>query len=325
MKFPESFYAGGFFVAAVLTALAMPLCIRLSRKLGLVDEPGERKLHGQAVSLAGGIAVFCGALIALALGAFLLSTNFLDGPTHDRLQYGLAHRAGRLAVICSGGLAMLCLGLLDDRYELSPGIKFFGQLVVAFLVAASGIRITLFVPSIVFSYAATVLWILTLVNAFNFMDNMNGLCAGVTAITASFFGIAAAIRGDYLVAGLAFVFAGAFCGFLPFNFPEAKAFLGDSGSHLAGFIVAVLGILPHYYSTKHPHTLAVFMPLLILAVPLYDLISVVIIRMGSGEPVYVGDNNHLSHRLLRRGYSRRTAVLLIWLATVVTGILGLLL
>src|SRR3954469_9465546 len=289
MKFPETLYAGGFLVAAVITAVLMPISIRVSRELGFVDEPGERKIHGDSISLGGGIAVFCGALCTLTIAALILFTNFFDASSYERLQYGMIHRAGQVGVIFSGAVAMLCLGLLDDRYELSPGIKLFGQFVVAFLVAASGIRITLFIPSIVFSYAATVLWIVTLVNAFNFMDNMNGLCGGLTAIAAVFFGIAAGLGGDYLVGGLAFVFAGAFCGFLPYNFPNAKAFLGDSGSHLAGFIAAVLAILPHYYSAKHPHVVAVFAPLLILGVPLIDLVSVVIIRMRLGQPIYIGD------------------------------------
>ena len=113
-------------------------------------------------------------------------------------------------------------------------LKFGGQLIVALVVAAAGMRITLFVPSLLFSYCMSALWILTVVNAFNFMVNMNGLCAGLGAIGAGWFGVIAAGQGQYLVASMAFLVAGALLGFLPFNFPRAAAFLGDAGSHLTG-------------------------------------------------------------------------------------------
>jgi UDP-GlcNAc:undecaprenyl-phosphate GlcNAc-1-phosphate transferase len=157
------------------------------------------------------------------------------------------------------------------------------------------------------------------------MDNMNGLCAGLAAIASLVFGVSAAIRGEYLVAGMAFLCCGAFCGFLPYNFPRASSFLGDSGSHLAGYVIAVLAILPRYYSSKYPHALAVFTPLLVVALPLYDLASVVLIRWRLGRPFYVGDNNHLSHRLVRRGLTQIRAVELIWLGAMLLGGLSLLL
>src|SRR5436189_4072500 len=132
---------------------------------------------------------------------------------------------------------MLLVGLLDDKHELRPAMKFTGQFLIALLVAASGVRITLFVPSAIFSYAVTVLWILTVINAFNFMDNMNGLCAGLGAIAALCFAALAAAAGQYLVALIALVVTGALLGFIPYNFPRADAFLGDAGSHLIGYLL----------------------------------------------------------------------------------------
>src|SRR5436189_6374444 len=123
---------------------------------------------------------------------------------------------------------MLLVGLLDDKHELRPAMKFTGQFLIALLVAASGVRITLFVPNAIFSYAITILWILTVINAFNFMDNMNGLCAGLGAIAAWYFASVAAADGQYLVALLAFLTFGALSGFLPFNFPRARVFIGDA-------------------------------------------------------------------------------------------------
>src|SRR5260221_804925 len=144
------------------------------------------------------------------------------------------------------------------------------------------------------------------------MDNMNGLCAGLGLIATVLLGLRSAGQGQYLVAGLCFAIAGSMLGFLPFNFPRATAFLGDAGSHLIGFLLAVLAILPHFYSTQHPKTLAVFSPLLILGVPLGDLVCVVLLRWRMGKPFYVGDTNHVSHRLVQRGLSPTRAVALLW-------------
>jgi len=230
------------------------------------------------------------------------------------LQYGLGHRAIELAGIFLGAFGMLWVGWLDDQRELRPAAKLAGQFLVAALVAASGARITLFVPSILFSYAITILWILSVINAFNFMDNMNGLCAGLGAIGALQFARIATADGQYLVALIAFLTFGALLGFLPYNFPRARAFLGDAGSHLVGYLLAVLAILPHFYSVRHPNRWAVLIPLLILALPLADLVWVVLLRWRLGQPFYQGDTNHLSHRLVRRGLTRTQAVLVIWLA-----------
>ena len=235
------------------------------------------------------------------------------------LEYGLSRRAISLAGILLGALGMVVVGLLDDKYELRPGTKFLGQFLVATLVAASGVRITLFVHSAIFHYAITILWIITLINAFNFMDNMNGLCAGLAAIGAWYFGLIAAADGQYLVASIAFLAFGALLGFLPYNFPKARAFLGDAGSHLLGYVLAVLAILPHFYTPRHPRRWAVLMPLLVLAVPLLDLVWVVALRWRIGQPFYQGDTNHLSHRVVRLGLSPTRAVLIIWLLCAIAG------
>jgi UDP-GlcNAc:undecaprenyl-phosphate/decaprenyl-phosphate GlcNAc-1-phosphate transferase len=238
------------------------------------------------------------------------------------LEYGLKRRAVELGSIFLGALGMLAVGLLDDRRELRAGPKFMGQFLVAALVAAGGARVTLFVPNVAFHYAVTILWILTVINAFNFMDNMNGLCAGLGAIGAGYFATIAARDGQYLVALIAFLTLGALLGFLPYNFPRARAFLGDAGSHLVGYLLAVLAILPHFYTQEHQHRLAVFIPLLVLAVPLLDLVRVVALRWRLGQPVYVGDTNHLSHWLVRRGLSRPQAVVCIWAAAAIVGALA---
>ena len=325
MPFPTNIYLISFVGALSLATLSLPVWRRVCWHWEIVDDPGQRKIHHQPMPLAGGLAVLTALLVPLTLAMLAEARTFLGDDGAAKLHHGFSVRFAQLAVILAGAMGMTTLGLLDDRFELRPASKFAGQFLVALAVALAGVRITLFVPSVVFSYALTVLWILTLTNAFNFMDNMNGLCAGLGVIGAALFGIAAARTDDYLVASFAFLVSGSLSGFLPWNYPRARAFLGDSGSHLTGYLLAVLAILPHFYSAKHPHRLAVFSPLLILAVPLADLLWVVVLRAKAGRPFYLGDTNHLSHRLVRRGLSPVRAVALIWAVAAALGAMSLLL
>jgi UDP-GlcNAc:undecaprenyl-phosphate/decaprenyl-phosphate GlcNAc-1-phosphate transferase len=319
MAFPFNFFCSAFAAALVTTLLALPLWRRWCWRINLVDDPGRRKIHDTPVPLAGGLAVLTGLLLPLAAGALTLKLGLHVADHTFPIAHGLERRGLELAAIALGAAAMVVLGVLDDKHELKPLPKFIGQLLIAVLVAVACKRITLFVPNVAFSYAITILWVLTVVNAFNFMDNMNGLCAGLGAIGAwQFAGIAAA-DGQYLVALIAFLTCGALVGFLPYNFPKARAFLGDAGSHLVGYLLAVLAMLPHFYTKQNPRPLAVLSPLLVLAVPLADLAWVVLQRTLAGKPFYLGDTNHLSHRLVRAGLSRPRAVLLIWLLAAAIG------
>ncbi|MFM1769498.1 MAG: putative undecaprenyl-phosphate N-acetylglucosaminyl 1-phosphate transferase [Verrucomicrobiota bacterium] len=325
MNFPLSLYVAAPLAAGLVTAASLPAWRALCRRRGWVDDPGARKIHDAPVPLAGGLAILTGILLPLALVGLAAQWGWLGAMAQDRLLYGLEQRWPQLAAVLGGAVGMTLLGWWDDRVELSAARKFAGQLGIALLVAASGVRVTLFVPSAAFSFLVTVLWILTVTNALNFLDNMNGLCAGLGVIGAALFGLAAAGQDHYLVAGLAFLVAGAMAGFLPFNYPRATAFLGDAGSHLIGFLLAVLAVFPHFHSVERPRPLAVLSPLLILAVPLLDLAWVVLLRWRAGQPFYVGDTNHLSHRLVRRGLSRPAAVAVIWALAAALGALAFLL
>ncbi len=328
MTFPLNVYLLAVVSAFATTLVALPFWRRWCLRIGLVDDPGHRKIHDEPVALAGGLAVTTGLLLPLIVASLFLwwqgvgsadsgggsqgSAAVLSSHTIYLLGYGLHRRAVELAGLLLGAVGMLVLGLLDDKHELPPGAKFTGQFAISLLVAVTGTRITLFVHSTLFHYAITILWILTVINAFNFMDNMNGLCAGLGLIGAWYFGSVAAANGQYLVALIALLTCGALAGFLPYNFPRARAFLGDAGSHMVGYLLAVLAILPHFYTARHPRPLAVMIPLLVLAVPLLDLVWVVALRWQAGRPFYVGDTNHLSHRLVRRGLTRTQAVIIIW-------------
>ena len=325
MSFPFTIYSIALLSALAASALSLPFWRRGCLRIGLVDDPGHRKIHDTPIPLAGGLAVMTGLLLPLLAAILTLKLNLLGAEAVDKLSYGLGKRAGQLAAIFVGALGMLVLGGLDDRHELRPAAKFSGQFLIALLVAAAGVRITLFVDNLFFSYAVTILWILTVTNACNFQDNMNGLCAGLGALAAAAFGLLAAAHGQYLVASIAFLVCGAAAGFLPHNFPHARAFLGDAGSHLIGFLLAVLAILPHFYTPKAPQTLAVLKPLLVLAVTLADLVWVVALRTWTGRPFWIGDTNHFSHRLVRCGLSRTRAVLVLWLVAALAAALALIL
>src|SRR5476649_1788743 len=319
MTFPYNFFAAAFAGAFLTTLLALPLWRKWCLRTNLVDDPGHRKIHAAAIPLAGGFAVLTGILLPLFVGAILLKLGIVKISSAGLIVHGIDRRAIELAVLALGAVAITILGWLDDKHELKALPKFIGQILIAIAVAAACKRITLFVHSESFSYAVTILWLLTVINAFNFMDNMNGLCAGLGAIGAFIFALIAAANGEYLVAITGFLMCGALVGFLPWNFPNARAFLGDAGSHLVGYLLAVMAILPHFYTKQNPRPLAVLAPLLVLAIPLLDITQVVIFRTLKRKPFWIGDTNHLSHRLVQLGLNRTKAVLLLWLVAAIIG------
>jgi UDP-GlcNAc:undecaprenyl-phosphate GlcNAc-1-phosphate transferase len=324
VKFPFNFYVAAFAGAFLTSLLALPLWRKWCLKKNLVDDPGHRKIHDTPVPLAGGFSVLTAILFPFIIGAIFLQIGVVKISSTNLITHGLERRGLELLALAFGAIAITFLGWLDDKHELKPLPKFLGQFLIALLVAVACKRITLFVPNIFFSYAITILWLLTLINAFNFIDNMNGLCAGLGAIGAWKFFVFANTGGEYLVALVALLACGALLGFLPWNFPNARAFLGDAGSHLVGYLLAVLAILPHFYTKKNPHPLAVLTPLFVLAIPLLDLAQVVFFRTLNKKPFWIGDTNHLSHRLVRDGLSRTQSVLILWLSAALIGTIAFL-
>jgi UDP-GlcNAc:undecaprenyl-phosphate GlcNAc-1-phosphate transferase len=323
VNFPFNFFIAAFTGAFFTTLLALPLWRKWCLCTNLVDDPGHRKIHNSPIPLAGGFAVLTGILLPLAGGAILLKLGGVKISSAGLIVHGIDRRAMELAVIALGAVAITILGWLDDKHELKALPKFVGQFLIALLVAVACKRITLFVHSEIFSYTITIIWLLTIINAFNFMDNMNGLCVGLGAIGSFIFAFIAATNGEYLVAINGFLMCGALVGFLPWNFPNARAFLGDAGSHLVGYLLAVMAILPHFYTKQNPRPLAVLAPLLVLAIPLLDLAQVSLFRTLNKKPFWIGDTNHLSHRLVRAGFSKTTSVIILWLAAALIGLVAL--
>ena len=317
---------------------------RMAPKVGFVDKPGHRKIHAVPKPLGGGIAIFLG--IAVPLAAAVMAVLIFAAPSFQLAPYwsGARQQTPLGVGLLLGMFAMHLLGLWDDRKALGPFTKLAIQLgIIAALVVAMEV-LARHTPSLRLraltaldhtlglgplpSIVLTVLWIGGITNAFNFLDNMDGLSAGIATVCATAFLITALSIGQFFVAALLAMFVGSLLGFLCFNFAPASIFMGDSGSLLIGFVLGVLTIrttyLPPGEDISHGWY-ALFAPVIVLALPLYDFIVVSIIRISHGKSPFVGDANHFSHRLVARGMSRRTAVLCLYLITAATSIAAIIL
>jgi len=286
---------GGPFAAALVFALVLtPVCRWLARAFGLLDRPNARKPHERPTPLLGGGAI---------LGAFAVVV--------------LLRRdvRGALWGILAGALIVFLLGLVDDRRGMHPWVKLGGQAVAAVVVINSGIRVS-FLGDGLASDVFTLFWIVGLTNAFNLLDNMDGLSAGVGSISAAAFAVLASRyvglaweQFPTAIAGAAL--AGACLGFLPYNLGGASIFMGDAGSMPLGLILASLAVFGSWVSPTVPTSLAI--PVLILAYPIFDTGLVTLCRWRVGRPVSQGGTDHSSHRLVSLGLRKTEAVILIYL------------
>jgi len=320
----------------VLSWLATLFVRQIAPRLGFVDKPGGRKIHANPKPLGGGVAIFAGVALPLVAVLILLHTAAFgehSGRFDPAYVRGAIEKTPLALGLLAAMLGMHVLGLVDDRKALGPYSKLVVQLAVisAFVIlfnvrcltTLDGLGVGRW-PSVV----VTILWIGAITNAFNFLDNMDGLSAGVAAVCTTAFLIAALSIQQWFVAATLAILLGSVLGFLCFNFAPATIFMGDSGSLLIGFLLGVLTTLTTYIPKGEPWSegwYAVFAPVIVLAVPLYDLIVVSVIRMFRGKSPFVGDTNHFSHRLVARGMSRRTAVLCLYLISASTSIAAILL
>lgn len=312
-----------------LALLATPLSRRVAARFGLLDTPGAHKAHARVTPLLGGCAVFAAilapSLLALSLACYWSSAGLpvwlALPPTLAQHLPGIAHRAPMAMGILGCALALHVLGIIDDRKALGPWIKLTVQLAAAAVVVLAWDVRVLTIAGPTTSTIVSILWIVGITNAFNFLDNMDGLSAGVGAICAAALLLAAASIGQLFVAALLCLLLGALLGFLPYNFSPASTFMGDAGSLVVGFLLAVASCLTTYVQPGQTHLLyGVLAPLVVMAVPLYDMVSVMTIRLREKRNPMVGDRRHFSHRLLRRGMSVRKTVVTIYLCTAATAI-----
>jgi len=329
----------------LISWLAGWLMRRAAPRFGLVDKPGHRKVHVAPTPLGGGIAIWLGLAAPLAVGQILLWSLEATGDGYRIAGHwplpatiathvgGLLQQTPKLWIMLAAGTVLMLLGLADDRWGLDWRLRIATQAAVALAVVSywPGWRITLFVEQPWLTMAISVCWIVGLVNSFNMLDNMDGLSAGVAAIASVM--LAAVLlttpspvthQPQLFVSGFLILLVGSLAGFLWHNRPPARLFMGDAGSYLIGYCLAMATSMATFTGGELP-THAILTPLCVLAVPLYDTITVVWIRLREGRSPFEGDKNHFSHRLVEMGMTKGQAVLTIYLTTATCGLGALLL
>ncbi|MHC5073997.1 MAG: MraY family glycosyltransferase [Planctomycetota bacterium] len=317
-----------FIVAFISSVILTAIFKRIAAQKGFLSVPTENRYHKASVPLGGGIAIFItmtAALLAgLAAAKVYLVTGWPDifGTAAGEYAVNFLNKTKELLVIVFSITVLFIFGLWDDKKHLSPFFKLAVQFVVAFTAAAlADIRVEFFIESRLVTSILSAFWIVLIINAFNFLDNMDGLSAGIAAIATCVLLTAAIISQQVFVSGLALVFIGTLLGFLVFNFPPARIFMGDAGSLVIGFFIAMLTLRTTYYNqAQSGQWYSVLFPLIVMAVPLYDFLSVTFLRIKQGKSPFVGDTQHFSHRLKRRGLSDTQTALTLYLATLTTGL-----
>jgi UDP-GlcNAc:undecaprenyl-phosphate GlcNAc-1-phosphate transferase len=324
------FLTVSFCVAAGVAALITPLVRHFAPTLGLIDLPGHRKVHVQPTPRGGGIGIFLGVLIpVIVVAAFTALPIRGRIPQLQEIYSALqtSRLMGQGLAIAMGAVVLFLAGLADDRWNLSWKLRLGLQLLVAIGVVLAGVRATVFISQPWVGFAMTVVWIIVLTNAMNFLDNMDALSSGIGLIASLLFSaiLVLMVKTPTVTFALPLVLlAGSLSGFLVWNKPPASIFMGDCGSNLIGFLLATLTVSGTFYeSTGSRHVMLA--PLCVMAVPLYDFCSVILIRLSQGRSLFHGDKSHFSHRLVELGLSPAHAVLTIHLTTLTTGLGGLLL
>jgi len=317
----------------IFSLLASLILVSISRsfaiKFNIIDCPrSQRKIHKTPMPLLGGAAMFSAFGLTISFNLWLIS--FFSG--HNIMPEaiviylsGIKSISVQLCAILGTSFVLVIMGIFDDNKGISAFIKLGIEIILASIVFFSGIKISLFVHNQFISWMLTVLWIVGISNAFNLLDNMDGLSSGIALISAIIFFIAACFAQQFFVATILACFCGVLLGFLFFNFPPAKVFMGDAGSLFIGYLLSILTIISTYYTNSAPTPAPVVMPLLIMAVPILDTVSVICIRIKNRKSIFLADKNHLSHRLLSRGMSIKQTLFFIYLLSFSIGLGALLL
>lgn len=287
-----------FLLALTLSAAGMPFVRRAALALGFVDAPAARKVHQTPIPLLGGVGILLGVLAAVII-------VYRGRPPQTVTGFLLATTVVAL------------VGLLDDYRPLPAGVKLLGELAGCLILLAFDIRVKLPIPEPL-NYAITLIWLIGITNAINFLDNMDGLSAGISAVTLSFLLLLGLVNDQFLVAALSAGLLGACLGFLRYNFPPATIFMGDIGSLFLGFSLAVLALQLRFPENSSFVTWMV--PVYLLGLPIFDMTLVVISRLRRGLSPTTAGKDHTSHRLVRLGFSTRETVLILYL---ISGILGM--
>jgi len=283
----------GIAMLAFLVSLGLtPLAGKLARTIGILDHPDMHlKKHEAPVPYLGGLAVYIGFMVALVVFKIWQSSSVI----------------GVVGVI-TGTTVIMLLGLVDDKAKLSPQIKFFGQTIAALVLIFCNMRLQ-FIHHPLLSIILSILWVVGITNAMNLIDIMDGLSSGVSFVAAVVFFIIAAQNGRYNDMYIMAALGGAVLGFLPYNFPRAHIYLGDSGALMLGFVLASVAMGESY---SHVNPLAVLAPLLILGVPIFDTLFIMFLRHRRGVSMFRGSPDHLALRMVKLGFNRTQTVLILW-------------
>lgn len=326
--------------ALLISAATLYPVRRFADRLGLLAKPGGHSTHKNITPLGGGIGIWLGVLLTFASGTlvvWLLRSNpSWQSPIPSDLVIhldGSWSRLGALWKLIGAGSVLVVLGITDDRRGINEWVRLVTEFIVAgYVVYGLGFGLTAYIEYSWLTNILSMIWIVGVINSFNMLDNMDGLSGGVAAIIAATMATVmltspdpASSQPQLFVASLLLVVLGSLLGFLWHNRPPAKIFMGDAGSYLVGFLIAVAMLLATYAGnlSERPH--AVLAPLCAMAVPLYDMTTVLIIRIREGRSPFKADRSHFSHRLVELGLSRTQAVLTIHLVTATCGLATILL
>ena len=318
------------FLLAFITAFVItPHTIRLSKKVGAIDIPNDRRVNKTPMPRLGGLAVISGFFVSVI---YLIITTSLEGKINF---FGEENYYIKLIGFFIGIIVLGIICYIDDVKGIPSFVKLLAQILAAIIVVAFGIKIDdISVPftegkiviSGVFSYILTVCWIIGITNAINLIDGLDGLSSGVTLISCLSLLMVFALNGSPLIAiVLITALAGAIVGFLPFNFSPAKTFIGDTGSNFMGFSLAIISILG---VAKTYTALVLIAPIIILGMPIFDTLFAIFRRIIKGKSlkaVFKPDKEHLHHKLMAKGYSQKQAVLIMYGITAILGMFAVIL
>jgi UDP-GlcNAc:undecaprenyl-phosphate/decaprenyl-phosphate GlcNAc-1-phosphate transferase len=269
-----------------------PITRRLAFQLGVLDQPSSRKVHQAPTPLLGGLAIY---------GALVLALVFFSPPFY----------LAEFGAILAGATWLALVGFVDDRQGMLPLIKMGGQVIAAVFLIIAGIHVRIFDTNLL-NWSLTLFWVVGITNAMNFQDNMDGLAAGLTAVASIFF-FAMAVREELtLVSSLAAALAGASVGFLIYNFNPASTFMGDMGSMVLGFLLAVLALKLDFDVPADRQAITWMVPLVVLGIPIFDTTLVTFTRLRERRSPMQGGKDHTSHRLAQLGLGQRNAVLVLY-------------
>jgi UDP-GlcNAc:undecaprenyl-phosphate GlcNAc-1-phosphate transferase len=278
-----------------------PLSRQIAMRLGVVDKPNvPRKTHTDHKPMMGGLAIFVG---------FVVSLLVFSPPQH----------LAELGAIVLGTSILAITGLLDDRFDLSWRLRLGVQAISAFMLVLAGIQIHLFNTPLL-DIPMTMIWVMALTNALNFLDNMDGLSAGIASIASGWFLLIALTNGQWLVSMLAAALFGAALGFLTYNFNPASTFMGDMGSLTLGYVLATVAIKLQFET--QPLGVTWMVPILVLALPVFDITLAVLTRLSEKRSPFEGGRDHTSHRVLALGFSPRMTLFILYSMCIIYGALA---